>query len=78
MRDKDPESWKDAVQFDKDIRRRDLAGQINRKMLVGLPFVHDSLVPLAEADIDKDDGKRGAGCGIQRAIQGQFAGMCGV
>lgn len=78
MKAKDPESWADAVQFDHDIRRRDLAGQINRKVLIGLPYVHDSLIPLDMVDLSVDDGKTGAGCGIQRAIQGQFAGMCGV
>ena len=65
-------------QFDRDIRIADHHGQSKRKMLVGLPFVHDSLVPLDMVDLDVDDGKRGAGCGIARGIQGSFAGMCGV
>ena len=78
MRDEEPADFAEAVQFDRDIRIADHHGQSKRKMLVGLPFVHDSLVPLDMVDLDVDDGKRGAGCGIARGIQGSFAGMCGV
>ena len=81
MRSEDPESWQDAIEFDREIRRRDKAGQINRKVSIGLPFVHDSLVPLEMADIGLDDGKVGAGCGIQTDVsginEGMFAGLCG-
>lgn len=83
MRDNDPDSFADAVRFDREIREADATGQSKRKMLVGLPFVHDSLVPLDQVDFGIDDGKRGAGCGIvidKSGMQdgGLFAGMCGV
>ena len=80
MRDTDPVSWQEAVDFDRAIRIADQHGQNNgkRKMLVGLPFVHDTLVPLDMVNLDRDDGKRGAGCGIATGIQGSFSGMCGV
>lgn len=83
MRDTDPQSWQDALEFDREIRVRDAAGQLNRKVLVGLPFVHDTLIPLDMVDLDKDDGKTGAGCGIITDKSGLqegslFAGMCGV
>ncbi len=81
MRDDDPAAFAEAVQFDRDIRIADGHGQSKRKMLVGLPFVHDSLVPLDMVDLGVDDGKRGAGCGIvvdKSGLQNSFAGMCGV
>lgn len=83
MRDTDPVSWADAVRFDREIREADATGQSKRKMLVGLPFVHDSLVPLDMVDLSVEDGKRGAGCGIVTDLggapdDGLFAGMCGV
>lgn len=83
MRDTDPQSWSDAVEFDREIRDRDRANRSGRDPLHGLPFVHDSLIPLDMADLDVNDGKTGAGCGIvidQSGIQDGplFAGMCGV
>lgn len=83
MRDEDPASWRDAIEFDRAIRIADHAGQKRKGMLVGLPFVHDSLVPLEMADLDKKDGKTWAGCGIVIDKSGMigdglFAGMCGV
>jgi len=87
MRDTDPQAWADAVEFDREIRFRDAARQLNRKMLVGLPFIHDTLIPLDMVDLDKNDGKNdgktGAGCGIITDTSGLhdeplFAGMCGV
>ena len=75
MRDEDPESWNEAIAFDHAIRQADATGQINRRKL---PFVHDTLVPLDQVDLAVEDGKIGAGCGIQGGLQGRFAGTCGV
>ena len=82
MRDEDPASWADAVQFDRDIRRRDLAGQQKRQLSVGVPYIHDTLIPLDMVNLDEDDGKTGAGCGIvydKGGMQegGLFSGLCG-
>jgi hypothetical protein len=73
MRDDDPESWRDAVEFDREIRVADASGQSDRKILVGLPFLHRDLVPLDQVDLrtDKDKG--------QNSLWGQECeGMCGV
>lgn len=83
MRDNDPASWAEAVEFDRQIRIKDQSGQVKRKLLVGLPFIHDTLIPLDMVNLDVDDGKRGAGCGIVIDKSGMqegelFAGMCGV
>ncbi len=82
MRDEDPKSWQDAIAFDHAIRQADANGQRNRQKLVGLPFVHDTLIPLDMVNLDEDDGKVGAGCGITTdksgINDGMFAGMCGV
>lgn len=48
MRDSDPKSWRDALEFDAAIRA-------NRGSLLGTPFVHDSLVPLAMVNLDADE-----------------------
>lgn len=81
MRDEDPEAWKDAVDFDRQIRIAESSSNKMRNPLRGLPFVHDSLIPLDMVDLDKADGKVGAGCGIitdKSGMQdGLFAGMCG-
>lgn len=80
MRDEDPASWQEAVEFDQAIRVADKHGQAKRALLVGVPFVHDSLIPLDMVDLDIDDGKRGAGCGImfdKSGLQESFAGLCG-
>lgn len=54
MKDNDPESWADAVRFDEEMRAADWSGQGKRKILVGLPFLHDSLKPLGEVDLSTD------------------------
>lgn len=50
MRDEDPESWADAIEFDETFRQRQQDG---KTPLTGTPYLHDSRVPLAEADIDE-------------------------
>ena len=52
MRENDPEAWRDAIEFDEGFRARQQAGLTP---LTGTPYIHDSRVPLAEADIDDDD-----------------------
>lgn len=49
MRDLDPEAWADAIEFDEQFRARQQAGLVP---ITGTPYLHDSRVPLAEADID--------------------------
>ena len=50
MRDEDPAAWKDAIDFDHEFRQRTLDGLTS---LHGVPYLHDSRVPLDEADIDE-------------------------
>lgn len=52
MRAEDPEAWRDAIEFDEQFRARQQAGLTP---LAGVPYIHDSRVPLAEADIDDVD-----------------------
>lgn len=49
MRDTDPTAWEDAIEFDETFRARALAGLTP---LDGVPYLHDSRVPLREAQID--------------------------
>lgn len=69
LRDEEPDAFAAAVQFDKDYRRvKQETGNIN-----GLPYLHDSLVPLDEVDLSTDV-ERG-----QRTFWGnECEGMCGV
>jgi hypothetical protein len=67
IKDHDPESWEDAVQFDKDIR--------NEKKLPGVKgnvFLHGSRQPLDEVDLStaEDHG--------QMSFLDECEGMCGV
>lgn len=73
LRDTDPGAFADAVKFDEEIRVADRAGQSLRKMLVGLPYIHRSLKPLAVAKIDED------GPGLWDGVaDNECEGMCGV
>lgn len=75
MRDNDPESWVDAVDFDHKIRQADKEGQKKRGLLVGLPFVHSQRVPLDQVDLttDVDHGQ-----GLLWGMGEECTGMCGV
>lgn len=53
MRDEDPESWNDAVEFDRTIRDRQAQGLTT---ILGIPFLHYSRTPLEEAIIDLPAG----------------------
>lgn len=49
LRDEAPDEWADAVAFDHRLRERHAAGLTT---LDGIPFLHDTRVPLDEAAID--------------------------
>ena len=49
IRDNDPESWSDAIEFDDTFRARWAEGLTT---IDGEPFLHDSRVPLRDANID--------------------------
>jgi hypothetical protein len=65
LRDEHPEDWKRAVGFDEQIRRSTLPS------LSSEFFVHRSMVPLAEADLDDPDAN-------QMSLLDECSGMCGV
>lgn len=69
MRDDDPTSWDDAVDFDETFRRRVSDGLT---ALRGVPYLHDSRVPLRHADIDLP-GRDGVG---QMMFDTMFGGEC--
>jgi hypothetical protein len=76
MRDEDPESFREAVEFDHAIRQADEDGQHASGMRVGLPFVHRQMVPLDQVDLRDDDERDG-----QPSLFGMLnecEGMCGV
>lgn len=66
MRDEDPESWQDAVEFDKKMR--------NIPRIKGTCYLHRSLKPLDEVDLDtpEDMGQMDFG------FAGECQGMCGL
>lgn len=73
MRDGDPASFADAVEFDREVRDAQRAGVENGSQLTGTPFVHRQMVPLDEAKIDDD------GPGLWDGVaDNECEGMCGV
>jgi len=69
LRDNDPVSWQDAVEFDKAIRH-------NGSKLVGMKeqqFLHRACVPLDEVDLDTAEDR-----GQLNFFVNECAGMCGV
>jgi hypothetical protein len=82
MKDEDPESWQDAVAFDKEVRLRPEAGltdgrkQKIRKPLVGTIYVHRQMVPLDMADLTLTDKRDPADCGT--LFDQGCEGMCGM
>ena len=65
MKKHDPESWQDAVKFDKKLRDRDSKFKNEQ-------FVHRSCVPLDEVDLDNIEDKG------QYTFLDECEGMCGV
>lgn len=53
LRDKSPEEWKDAVEFDAAIRAGSARANAQGQPLLGQAFLHRSRVPLDQAPIDK-------------------------
>lgn len=53
LRDEHPDEWAEAIEFDEVFRQRQRDGLL---AMQGLPFLHDSRVPLAEANIDEGVG----------------------
>ncbi len=51
VRDRDPAGWKRACEIDEGMRA---AGAAANRELAGTQYVHRSMVPLAQADIDRD------------------------
>lgn len=71
MREKDPSSWADAVEFDEAIR----AGKIAREggvQLLGEAYLHSSLRPLADVALRPEDA------GQINLFEQECAGMCGT
>lgn len=54
LRDEAPDEWVDAVEFDHAFRARQQAGLVP---LTGIPYLHDSRVPLDEADLGEDSSQ---------------------
>lgn len=67
LRDEEPEAFARAIQFERDYQHA--MSQVPR--IKGVPFLHRSLVPLAEADIT-DDTEQGSLWGHE------CEGMCGL
>ncbi len=82
MRDEHPEEFEDACQFDEEHRGGGNANAEERGILglVGTIYLHDSLVPLRQADLTLIDNKRGSGCGVlfQMGEDASVDGLCGV
>jgi hypothetical protein len=75
MRENRPEEWADACDFDDAQRQADGDCISDRRLLVGLSYVHRQLVPLRDADLDGDGEKQGGGCGT---LLDGMDGMCDV
>ncbi len=69
LRDEEPEEFARAVQFDADYRKtKESCGNTR-----GLPYLHDSLVPLGEVDFRTDEDH-----GQQVMFGNECEGMCGT
>jgi hypothetical protein len=69
LRDEEPAEFARAVQFEQDLQQV----KRNSDNLKGVPFLHDSLVPLSDADLsDSHDPRQ------NDLFQNECEGMCGV
>lgn len=66
MRDNDPESWRDAVEFDRQLREVGVRG------IEGECYLHRSLVPLDEVDLSTAEDRG------QLNFLAECEGMCGI
>lgn len=71
LRDTDPESWADAINYEK--RLQHAASQIPR--LSGVPYLHPQRVPLEQVNLTDYDENQGQ---LWNTMQNECAGMCGV
>ncbi len=69
LRDKEPEEFNKAVQFEKDLQ----SVKARTDYQSGVPFLHNSLVPLDEVDFRTDEDH-----GQQVMFGNECEGMCGV
>ena len=75
MKEQDPESWADAVAFDREIRGAEAeAFGSGKTRLRATPFVHREMIPLGEVDLRNDVDK---GQGLLGFVN-ECEGMCGV
>jgi hypothetical protein len=76
LRDTNPEAWADAVAFDKEIRAASAAlMKRNRKgALAGLPFLHESCVPLDQVVFKTKETRPAYTLGMANECRG----VCGV
>lgn len=72
LRDEEPEEFALAVQFEKDLQRTHTNIVSNGK-LVGVPYLHKSLVPLDQVDLSTDTER-----GQMTLWDNECEGMCGV
>ena len=70
LRDTDPQSWQDAISYEK--RLQAAAAQIPR--LTGVPYLHPQRVPLDEVNLNRDENQGQ----LWNTMQNECAGMCGV
>ena len=66
MRDNDPEEFNEAVAWEKELQD----AYSRQEVLKGMPFLHDSLVPLDQVIFDPNKGKH--------KFVNECEGMCGV
>ncbi|GAB3000662.1 adenine nucleotide alpha hydrolase family protein [Amycolatopsis echigonensis] len=59
IRDTDPQAWTDLIEFDKAIRNGSPRANAEGKPLRGQFFIHRSLLPLDEVDLDATRGRPG-------------------
>lgn len=76
LRDDDPASWEEAIEFDEKFRERTLAGLTP---IAGVPYLHDSRLPLREAPIDDGANDRTpADILADTLFSDQCDGFCGT
>ena len=69
LRNEEPDAFAAAIKFDQDYRRvKEVTGNMH-----GLPYLHNSLVPLSEVDFSTEE-ERGQG----NLFNNECEGMCGV
>jgi hypothetical protein len=71
IRDEDPESWNNAIVYEK--RLQEAASSIPR--LDGIPFLHPSRVPLADVDLRDENPDQ---MQLWQDFNNECEGMCGV